>query len=80
MALISCFVFQEKTDVEPVIPPKLQAGRDAILAIVARVDKVQLQNNVGEDLHARVKFGLVEVVYEWAKGMVFTFLILLFIY
>ncbi|KAF8510888.1 antiviral helicase [Hysterangium stoloniferum] len=71
VALISCFVFQEKTDVEPVIPPKLEAGRDAILAIVDRVDAVQLQHSVGEDLSARVKFGLVEVVYEWAKGMPF---------
>jgi len=71
VALISCFVFQEKTDVEPDIPPKLEAGRDAILAIVGRIDAIQLQHSVGEDLSAKVRFGLVEVVYEWAKGMPF---------
>lgn len=69
VALLSCFVFQEKTQVDPVIPPKLQAGQEAIRSIVERVDKVQLQHNVGEDLDSRIKFGLVEVVYEWAKGM-----------
>ena len=73
VALISCFVFQEKTDVEPVIPLKLQSGREAILAIADRVGKVQLSHKVGEDLDARLKFGLVEVVYEWAKGMVSIF-------
>lgn len=52
------------------IPPKLQAGRDAIQAIVEKVGAVQLKHSVGEDLAARIKFGLVEVVYEWAKGMV----------
>ncbi|KAF8592772.1 antiviral helicase [Ramaria rubella] len=71
VALISCFVFQEKTDIEPVISSKLQTGRDAILAIVERVGAVQLKRGVGEDLDARIKFGLVEVVYEWAKGMPF---------
>ncbi|KAF8524040.1 antiviral helicase [Gautieria morchelliformis] len=71
VALISCFVFQEKTDIEPVIPPKIQGGRDAIQAIVEKVGAVQLKRGVGEDLAARIKFGLVEVVYEWAKGMPF---------
>jgi antiviral helicase SKI2 len=53
-----------------VIPPKLKAGREAIEAIVEKVSAVQLKRSVGEDLAARIKFGLVEVVYEWAKGMV----------
>lgn len=70
VALLSCFVFQEKTETEPVIPPKILAGQEVIMKIVERIDAVQLKNNVGEDLNARIKFGLVEVVYEWAKGMV----------
>ncbi|THH29341.1 hypothetical protein EUX98_g4845 [Antrodiella citrinella] len=71
VALLSCFVFQEKTDVEPVIPPKLQEGRDAIMAISERVGRVQVRHKVpGEEFRA-LKFGLVEVVYEWAKGMPF---------
>jgi len=71
VALLSCFVFQEKTDVEPVIPPKLQEGRDAILAISDRVGRIQdLHRVAAEDFRSNLKFGLIEVVYEWAKGMV----------
>ncbi|KAI0081161.1 ATP-dependent RNA helicase [Panus rudis PR-1116 ss-1] len=71
VALLSCFVFQEKTDVEPVIPPKLQQGRDAIMAIAERVERVQEAHKVpGEEFRA-LNFGLMEVVYEWAKGMPF---------
>ncbi|KAI0361085.1 antiviral helicase [Trametes cingulata] len=71
VALLSCFVFQEKTDVEPVIPPKLQEGLEAIMAISERVERVQERHKVpGEEFRA-LKPGLVEVVYEWAKGMPF---------
>ncbi|KAJ4485612.1 antiviral helicase [Lentinula aciculospora] len=72
VALLSCFVFQEKTDVEPVIPPRLEQGRDAILAISDRVGRTQdLHKVASEDFQTKLKFGLVEVVYEWAKGMPF---------
>jgi antiviral helicase SKI2 len=71
VALLSCFVFQEKTDVEPAIPPKLEQGRDAIIAISDRVARTQDLHKVAvEDFRSNLKFGLVEVVYEWAKGMV----------
>ncbi|KAH7881181.1 ATP-dependent RNA helicase [Lentinula edodes] len=72
VALLSCFVFQEKTDVEPVIPPRLEQGRDAILAISDRVGRIQDSFKVAsEDFQTKLKFGLIEVVYEWAKGMPF---------
>lgn len=72
VALLSCFVFQEKTDVEPVFPPKLQEGREAIMAISDRVGATQDRHKVAaEDFRSNLKFGLVEVVYEWAKGMPF---------
>ncbi|KAF9556418.1 antiviral helicase [Agrocybe pediades] len=72
VALLSCFVFQEKTDVEPVLSPKLETGRDAILAISDRVGRIQDFHKVAvEDFRSDIKFGLVEVVYEWAKGMPF---------
>ena len=69
-ALLSCFIFQEKTEVEPVIPPKLEEGRDAIIAIAERVERVQEAHKVPEESFRGIKFGLMEVVYEWAKGMV----------
>ncbi|KAJ6520244.1 ATP-dependent RNA helicase [Mycena sanguinolenta] len=72
VALLSCFVFQEKTDVEPVISPRLEEGRAAILAISDRVGRIQDLHKVAvEDFRSNLKFGLVEVVYEWAKGMPF---------
>ncbi|KAJ7508688.1 ATP-dependent RNA helicase [Mycena galericulata] len=72
VALLSCFVFQEKTDVEPVISPRLEEGRAAILAISDRVGRIQDSHKVAvEDFRSNLKFGLVEVVYEWAKGMPF---------
>ncbi|TBU50014.1 antiviral helicase [Dichomitus squalens] len=71
VALLSCFVFQEKTDVEPVIPPKLQEGLAAIVAIADRVERVQDRHKVPGEEFRTLKPGLVEVVYEWAKGMPF---------
>ncbi|KAF8910025.1 ATP-dependent RNA helicase [Gymnopilus junonius] len=72
VALLSCFVFQEKTDIEPLLSPKLEAGRDAIIAISDRVGRIQDYHKVAvEDFRSNLKFGLVEVVYEWAKGMPF---------
>lgn len=72
VALLSCFVFQEKTDIEPVLPPKLEMGRDAIIAISDRVERIQDSYKVVvEEFRSGLKFGLVEVVYEWAKGMPF---------
>ncbi|KAG9011591.1 hypothetical protein FRB93_002652 [Tulasnella sp. JGI-2019a] len=72
VALLSAFVFQEKTDVEPVLSPKLEAGKDAILSLVDKVGRVQDAQRVSApDFQTAIKFGLTEVVYEWAKGMPF---------
>jgi antiviral helicase SKI2 len=71
VALLSCFVFQERTDGEPIITPRLELGREAILAIAGRVGTVQDKNKVvAEEHRGDLKFGLIEVVYEWAKGTV----------
>ena len=71
VALLSCFVFQEKTEVDPAIPPKLQSGCDVIAAISERIGGLQDRFKVAtDDSRSKLNFGLVEVVYEWAKGMV----------
>jgi antiviral helicase SKI2 len=57
--------------VEPVIPTKLEEGRDAIIAISDRVGRVQDFHKVAAaEFQSTLNFGLMEVVYEWAKGMV----------
>ena len=71
VALLSCFVFQEKTEIEPLLTAKLEEGKEAILAISDRVARIQDAHKVAtDDSRSNPKFGLVEVVYEWAKGMV----------
>jgi antiviral helicase SKI2 len=71
VALLSSFIFQEKTEVEPVFPPRLKNGREELEAILERVAGVQVRHKVVADEHRwKLNFGLMEAVYEWAKGMV----------
>jgi antiviral helicase SKI2 len=63
-------VFQEKTDVEPKLTDKLEEGRTSLIAISDRVEAVQTARKVAASEFRMLKFGLMEVVYEWAKGMV----------
>ncbi|GAA5916164.1 SKI complex RNA helicase subunit SKI2 [Sporobolomyces salmoneus] len=77
VALLSCFIFQEKTDVEPLLTPKLEEGKATILEVAERVLAVQTKHRAnfseeGFNGSAELKFGLTEVVYEWAKGMTFS--------
>lgn len=77
VALLSAFVFQEKTDVEPTLTPSLEKGRDTIIEISEKVNAFQIQHQVilsssdSNDFVSRPRFGLVEVVHEWARGMSF---------
>ncbi|KLU90442.1 hypothetical protein MAPG_10296, partial [Magnaporthiopsis poae ATCC 64411] len=76
-ALLSCFVFQEKTESEPCLPPRLKKGLDTIVELSEKVNNVQTLHQViqvgdeSADFASRPRFGLVEVVYEWARGMSF---------
>lgn len=76
-ALISAFVFQEKTESVPLLTPRLEKGKAAIVRISERVNEVQIQHQVilssedANDFESRPRFGLAEVVYEWARGMSF---------
>lgn len=76
-ALLSSFIFLEKTDFEPNLTPALAAGRDTIIEISEKVNHYQTIHQVilsaddSNDFVSRPRFGLVEVVYEWARGMSF---------
>ncbi|PNY26558.1 ATP-dependent RNA helicase [Tolypocladium capitatum] len=76
-ALLSSFVFQEKTLTEPTLTGNLTRGRDTIIAISEKVNDVQTRLQViqasddANDFTSRPRFGLMEVVYEWARGMSF---------
>lgn len=77
VALLSAFVFQERrSETDPTLTPHLQEGRKRMNDIVDRVTAVQVARRAdvaesGSDSNI-LNFGLSEVVYEWAKGMVRT--------
>ena len=76
-ALLSAFVFQEKTDVEPTLTPALERGKAKIIEISEKVNHIQtvhqviLSSDDSNDFVSKPRFGLIEVVYEWARGMSF---------
>ncbi|EON95779.1 putative antiviral helicase ski2 protein [Phaeoacremonium minimum UCRPA7] len=76
-ALLSAFVFQEKTDSVPNLTGNLQRGMGTIIEISEKVNEVQTRHQViqsseeSNDFVSRPRFGLMEVVYEWARGMSF---------
>ncbi|KAF2500286.1 antiviral helicase [Lophium mytilinum] len=77
VALLSAFVFQEKTDVVPTLTTSLEKGRDKIVEIAEKVNQMQTFHQVilsaddSNDFVSKPRFGMVEVVYEWARGMSF---------
>lgn len=77
VALLSAFVFQEKTDVEPTLTSSLEKGKATIISISEKVNRFQTEHQVilssddSNDFVSRPRFGLMEVVYEWARGMSF---------
>ncbi|KAM8952765.1 superkiller complex protein 2 [Pelodytes ibericus] len=74
-ALLSCLVFQHKTQCEPRLTDTLKEGIKKVRSLAERLAVVQrecgLRESV-EDFVAQYKFGLTEVVYEWARGMPFS--------
>lgn len=76
-ALLSAFVFQEKSDSTPNLSANLERARDKIIEISEKVNNVQTLHQViqtsdeSNDFACRPRFGLMEVVYEWARGMSF---------
>lgn len=74
VALLSVFVFKERTDgqEEEQFPEKLSEGLTTILATAERVSQVQAEHQLNfEDYAVSLKTGLVNVVYQWAKGRSF---------
>uniref|UniRef100_A0A336MWM2 CSON005945 protein n=1 Tax=Culicoides sonorensis TaxID=179676 RepID=A0A336MWM2_CULSO len=74
-ALLSALVFQEKTENDPKLTKVLEKGMQDLLAIDTDVHTIEMQYNVGstDDTQGKDKlnFGLMEVVYEWARNKPF---------
>lgn len=75
VALMSAFVFQQKNTSEPSLTPKLSKARQRLYLTAMRLGELQaefkLSINPEEYAKENLKFGLVQVVYEWAKGTAF---------
>ncbi|KAI9196543.1 hypothetical protein LWI28_024817 [Acer negundo] len=75
VAIMSAFVFQQKNTSEPSLTPKLSQAKQRLYNTAIRLGELQanfkLQIDPAEYAQDNLKFGLVEVVYEWAKGTPF---------
>ncbi|OVA17687.1 Helicase [Macleaya cordata] len=75
VALMSALVFQQKNTSEPSLTPKLALAKKRLYDTAIRLGELQasfkLPINPEEYAQDNLKFGLVEVVYEWAKGTPF---------
>ncbi|KAK3010897.1 hypothetical protein RJ639_012621 [Escallonia herrerae] len=75
VAIMSAFVFQQKNTSEPSLTPKLAMARKRLYDTAIGLGELQAQCNIQIDpqeyAQENLKFGLVEVVYEWAKGTPF---------
>ncbi|GFP91206.1 helicase ski2w [Phtheirospermum japonicum] len=75
VAIMSAFVFQQKNTSEISLTPKLSQAKKRLYDTAIRLGELQakfkLQVDPQEYAQENLKFGLVEVVYEWAKGTPF---------
>eukprot|EP01018_Ginkgo_biloba_P034639 Gb_30711 [translate_table: standard] len=75
VALMSALIFQQKDTSEPFLIPQLDRARKRLFNTALRLGELQarfgLPVNPGDYARDSLKFGLVEVVYEWAKGTPF---------
>lgn len=73
-AVLSCFVFDEKTRESPTLGPELKIPYDALCEITKRVAQIsrQCKININVDEYvAKFKMELMDVVYHWCKGATF---------
>ncbi|XP_005186966.1 superkiller complex protein 2 [Musca domestica] len=70
-ALLSGLVFQAKIQGEPVIPEKLKKCVKEFEEINDNILSVELRHHAVVQTEDRLNFGLLEVVYEWARNKPF---------
>ncbi|KAJ8553074.1 hypothetical protein K7X08_020467 [Anisodus acutangulus] len=75
VAIMSSFVFQQKETSESFLTPKLSQAKERLYKTALGLGELQAQFKLPIDpqeyAQENLKFGLVEVVYEWAKGTPF---------
>ncbi|KAK1940011.1 DExH-box ATP-dependent RNA helicase DExH11 [Phytophthora citrophthora] len=75
VAVLSALIFQEKSQSEPTLTPTLKTTREVVQNIAESLGLIQLEQHLEIDptvyCKGALNFGLMEVVYEWARGMPF---------
>ncbi|ETP49140.1 hypothetical protein F442_05248 [Phytophthora nicotianae P10297] len=75
VAVLSALIFQEKSQSEPTLTPTLENTREIVKNIAESLGLIQLEQHLEIDpavyCKGALNFGLMEVVYEWARGMPF---------
>ncbi|KAL5266555.1 hypothetical protein ACHWQZ_G003808 [Mnemiopsis leidyi] len=75
VAILSCMVFQQKRCSDPVWTPELEAAKKQFLTLAHRIVEAEVAEKLrpnDADFEEQFRFGLVEVVYRWAKGEEFS--------
>ncbi|KAJ1984889.1 Antiviral helicase ski2 [Dimargaris verticillata] len=75
-AMLSCFIFQERCPSEPYLVPALERAKAELIATTRKVAAIQeacgiIDVREEEAVESTLRFGLMEVVYEWARGLTF---------
>eukprot|EP00794_Sanderia_malayensis_P015879 gene15879-17479_t len=74
VALLSCFVCESRRCSQPDLTETLQQGVDTIKQCATVLARIQIDCGMSmtkEEYLESFNFGLVQVVYEWARGMPF---------
>jgi superfamily II RNA helicase len=73
--ILSALVFQEKSDNEPPLTPRLHTAKAQVIAIARGLGALQakhgLPTNAEDYCKQNLNFGVVDVVYDWARGVPF---------
>lgn len=69
-AALSCTTCQEKNSTRAVVNENLKRIEEDLRKVIDRISAEQKNYHVEEDFAQEINFSLIEVVYEWARGMV----------
>jgi superfamily II RNA helicase len=76
VAVLSTLIFEEKDASEAALTPALSEAIEKTRHIAVALAQIQARHGLqvtANDVLSRINLGLVEVVYEWAREMVFNF-------
>ncbi|KAM9964402.1 hypothetical protein ACTFIW_004165 [Dictyostelium discoideum] len=75
VSVLSCLIFQEKDAVQPSLTPRLEEAKQNLIKTAEKTYKVESDKGLDvvpdDKLETTLKFGLMQVVYEWARGTPF---------